>query len=87
MQWGMERVREREKRWQRASGKAGAGSKRRWQQAAITAVAITAAARGVAQAAELRAQRLQQRRIAPPQRVHLRRNPLHADGSRFGGGL
>ena len=30
-------MREREKRWQRASGKAGAGSKRRWQQAVITA--------------------------------------------------
>merc|ERR1739841_330105 len=44
-----------EKHWQRASSKAGAGSKRRSQQAAITAVAIiavsiTAAARGVAQA-------------------------------------
>ena len=37
-----------EKHWQRASSKADAGSKRGWQQAAITAVAITAAARGVA---------------------------------------
>ena len=39
-----------EKHWQRASSKAGAGSERWSQQAAITVVAITAAARGVAQA-------------------------------------
>ena len=39
-----------EKHWQRVSSKAGAGSKRRSQQVAIKAVAITAAARGVTQA-------------------------------------